>query len=54
MLRRSSLSTQLIAGQNGPEQDKLWHEGLREYRLMRAAMRRDLGLDAEVTEAEPA
>ena len=47
MLRRSSLATALMAGRSADEERQLWHEGLREYRTMRAAMRRDLGLDAE-------
>lgn len=47
MLRRSSLSTALLAGRNGEEERRLWHDGQREYQIMRTAMRRDLGLDTE-------
>jgi hypothetical protein len=47
LLRRSDLSIALIAGRCADDEDRLWREGLREYRTMRAAMRLDLGLDAE-------
>jgi hypothetical protein len=47
MLRRSSLAIALMANRSGDDEQLLWREGLREYRVMRAAMRRDLGLDAE-------
>lgn len=50
MLPRFSLSDLLLANaaQKDPGQPRrLWDVGQREYRLLRAEMRRDLGLDAE-------
>jgi hypothetical protein len=47
MLRRSSLSIALLANEHGETQQRMWHDGQQEYRIMRNAMRRDLGLDAE-------
>jgi len=49
MLRRSSLSITLLAGEHGEDQQRQWHDGQREYQIMRAAMRHDLGLDIEDT-----
>ncbi|WP_158882983.1 hypothetical protein [Amycolatopsis anabasis] len=47
MIRRSDLSVLLLSGRKTDEQDRLWREAQLEYRVMRAAMRRDLGLDTE-------
>ncbi|RZQ65771.1 hypothetical protein [Amycolatopsis suaedae] len=47
MLRRSTVAIGLLNTPRHPDEQRLWDEGLREYRLLRAAMRRDLGLDAE-------
>jgi hypothetical protein len=47
MLRRSTLSVRLLNGRNGDEERQLWREAQREYKIMRRAMREDLGLDTE-------
>ncbi|SFB45681.1 hypothetical protein SAMN05216266_11285 [Amycolatopsis marina] len=47
MIPRVRLSTRLLDGERRDDLRELWDTGQREYRLMRAEMRRDLGLDAE-------
>jgi hypothetical protein len=47
MIPHSRLSTWLLDGERRPELRAQWETGQRQYRLMRAEMRRDLGLDAE-------
>ncbi|MBN6041400.1 hypothetical protein [Amycolatopsis sp. 195334CR] len=45
MLPRFDLAAKLL--EKGGDDLGKWHKGQREYRLLRAEMRRDLGLDAE-------
>ncbi|GAA3431674.1 hypothetical protein BJ998_003751 [Kutzneria kofuensis] len=47
LVRRSTLATKLLANRHGEEERVLWREAQREYKIMRRAMREDLGLDAE-------
>ena len=47
LVRRSTLATKLLGGQHGDEERRLWREAQREYKVMRRAMREDLGLDFE-------
>ncbi|MCP3803029.1 hypothetical protein NLX83_27515 [Allokutzneria sp. A3M-2-11 16] len=47
MIRRSDLSTALLASKFGAEQKQLWDEAQREYRALRRELREDLGLDTE-------
>jgi len=47
LIRRSTLATKLLVGRHGDEERTLWREAQREYKIMRRAMREDLGLDAE-------
>jgi hypothetical protein len=47
LIRRSTLTTKLLVGRHGDEERRLWREAQREYKIMRRAMREDLGLDAE-------
>lgn len=47
MLPRSRLATRLLDGAYQHEDKQLWVDGKREYQALRAAMRLDLGLDAE-------
>lgn len=47
LVRRSTLATKLLVGRHGDEERLLWREAQREYKIMRRAMREDLGLDAE-------
>ena len=47
LVRRSTLATKLLVGRHGDEERQLWREAQREYKIMRRAMREDLGLDSE-------
>jgi hypothetical protein len=47
LVRRSTLSVRLLNGVSGEEERRLWREAQREYKIMRRAMREDLGLDFE-------
>lgn len=47
LVRRSTLATKLLVNRHGEEERTLWREAQREYKVMRRAMREDLGLDAE-------
>jgi len=47
LLGRSTLATRLLVGRHGDEEREMWRTGQREYKIMRHAMREDLGLDAE-------
>jgi hypothetical protein len=47
LVRRSTLASKLLVGRHGDEERTLWREAQREYKIMRRAMREDLGLDAE-------
>ncbi|WP_370942789.1 hypothetical protein AB5J62_27380 [Amycolatopsis sp. cg5] len=47
LLRRSSLANFILRETYEAAKDTLWEEGQREYRALRAAIREDLGLDAE-------
>lgn len=47
LLRRSNLSAYSLRSTYEAAKDTLWDEGQREYRALRAAIREDLGLDAE-------
>jgi hypothetical protein len=47
LVRRSTLATKLLVGRHSDEERTLWREAQREYKIMRRAMREDLGLDAE-------
>jgi hypothetical protein len=47
LIRRSTLATRLLVNQHGDEERRLWQEAQREYKIMRRAMREDLGLDFE-------
>jgi|SRR4051812_8788789 hypothetical protein len=47
LLGRSTLATRLLEGHYRPREHERWRDGQREYKIMRRAMREDLGLDAE-------
>jgi hypothetical protein len=47
LVRRSSLATTFLAGRHGEVERQTWREAQREYKIMRRAMREDLGLDTE-------
>ena len=47
LLGRSTLATRLLDGQYSQREHDRWLDGQREYKVMRRAMREDLGLDFE-------
>jgi hypothetical protein len=47
LLGRSTLATRLLDGLYRPREHERWQDGQREYKILRRAMREDLGLDAE-------
>ena len=53
LVRRSTLATKLLTGRHGDEERQLWRDAQREYKIMRRAMRDDLGLDLEPSPTPP-
>ena len=47
LLGRSTLATRLLDGRYGQQEHDRWWEAQREYKILRRAMREDLGLDFE-------